>query len=347
MNRARRLLLGCLSGWLVITPVGLAVAQEAAPTDPTPVVATSGVGLGGVIRVTKPASPAKPKPKRQPSPQPGTAGSGTPSAPPPPPGPGTPGSPAPSPAPPSGTPSPGSGGPTAGGSTSSTGDTGAVGNPATTVGQPAPRVTVTITSPTQTPCTLPDGTPGVQVVTAPVNGTTFDSICVRPTDPVAPDTVVIQAITIDEALGATDFPRITAHTNPGPHAGLPGVEYEVHLSGVTQPTIAPAVRGITLHGRATATRFSVSTDTGSNQGSPDPDGHFTCNGPGTEDDPVGSLVWQTGGMKQITVVTSWHLEYWMTFPNGRRQDIGQADTTVTDQTPHPIFGLTTQITSTE
>jgi hypothetical protein len=237
----------------------------------------------------------------------------------------------------------GGGGSSGGGSgSSSTG-----GNDVTTVSTTGPRLTVVITSPTQTPCTLPDGTPGIQIVTAPVRGATFDSVCVRPTDPLPADTVVIQAITIEEAIAATDFPRITAHTNPGPHAGLPGVAYAVHLEGVTQPTIAPSVRGITLHGRGTATSFHVSTDTGSVRGTRDPDGHFTTSTPGSHNQPVGTLVWQTGGMKQLTVVTSWHLEYWMTFPNGTRIDIGQADTTVTDQTPHPIFGLTTQITATE
>jgi hypothetical protein len=216
-----------------------------------------------------------------------------------------------------------------------------------TVSAADPRVTPIFTSPTQTNCTMPDGTPGIQIVIAPILGTAFESICVRPTDPLPADTIVIQTITIEEALAATDFPRITAHTTPGPHGGLPGVAYAIHLEGVTAPTIAPSVRGITLHGRAANTGFNVSTDTGSNRGARDPDGRFTAARPGAQGNPVGTLVWQTGGMKQIRVVTTWHLEYWMTFPNGTRIDIGEADTTVTDDTPHPISGLTTQIIATE
>jgi hypothetical protein len=217
--------------------------------------------------------------------------------------------------------------------------------PVTTVADP--RVTPVFPATTQTNCTLPDGRPGVQVVIAPVLGTAFEIQCVDPGVPAPAGAVVRPIITVEMAAEATDFPRISAHMTPGPHGGLPGVRYAVHLEGVTTPTIAPSVQGVALRGRGTAIGFTVSTDTGSTQGTHDPDGRFSSNTPGSPDREAGSLVWQTGGMKSIRVVTRWRLEYEVSYNDGVWTSIGTYEVNVVDNTPYPITGLTTQITSTE
>jgi hypothetical protein len=210
-----------------------------------------------------------------------------------------------------------------------------------------PRVTPVFPSATQSDCTLPDGRPGVQVVIAPVLGTAFEIQCVDPGQPLPVDAVVRPVITIEQAVEATDFPRISAHMTPGPHGGLAGFRYAVHLEGVTTPTIAPSVQGVALRGRGTAIMFTVSTDTGSNRGNRDPDGGFTSRAAGSPDREAGSLVWQTGGMKSIRVVTRWQLEYEVSYNDGQWISLGDYEVDVADETPYPISGLTTQITSTE
>jgi hypothetical protein len=210
-----------------------------------------------------------------------------------------------------------------------------------------PRVTPVFPSTTQSDCTLPDGRPGVQVVIAPVLGTAFEIQCVDPGQPTPVGAVVRPVITVEQAAEATDFPRISAHMTPGPHGGLPGVRYAIHLEGVTTPTIAPSVQGIALRGWGTAVSFTVSTDTGSTRGSRDPDGSFTSTEAGSTDREAGSLVWQTGGMKSIRVVTRWYLEYEVSYNDGQWTPLGDYEVNVSDSTPYPISGLTTQITATE
>jgi hypothetical protein len=107
------------------------------------------------------------------------------------------------------------------------------------------------------------------------------------------------------------------------------------------------VQGVALRGRGTAIGFTVSTDTGSHRGNRDPDGRFTATTAGSPDREAGSLVWQTSAMKSIRVVTRWHLEYEISYNDSQWIPLDDYEVDVADDTPYPISGLTTQITSTE
>jgi hypothetical protein len=52
-------------------------------------------------------------------------------------------------------------------------------------------------------------------------------------------------------------------------------------------------------------------------------------------------------MKSIRVVTNWHLRYEVSYNDGAWTVLGEYDVNVADNTPYPITGLVTRITSTE
>jgi hypothetical protein len=205
-----------------------------------------------------------------------------------------------------------------------------------------------INSTAQTPCTLPDGSAGVVVVQAPVSGAAFETVCARPTDPAEPGVIRVPGISVQEALDATRFPNITAHFDPGPDAGLVGYRYRVWLSGAAQPRVAASVGGWTLNAEAEIVRYDVTTDTG---GPPnDPDGYFPAVRGGSQRFPVGDLVWQTSGVKEVRIATTWRVRFFWTSVDVPGQEFANGEpvtATVEDITLRSMWGTVTRITRSE
>jgi hypothetical protein len=212
------------------------------------------------------------------------------------------------------------------------------------------RMIPVITSDTQTACTLPDGRPGVLVARAPVRGAPFETVCADRGTPAEPDAIVLPRITVQQALDHTAFPNITARFDPGPDAGLVGYEYLVYFTGVSQPVVSAPLPGVVITGRAEPVLFEAETDTDSALGSNDPDGYVRSTRPGSVYSSAGSLVWQTSGMKEVRITTTWRVVFTVSYPGfgtDLTETLGPIDVAVQDVTVRPMYGTVTTITYAE
>jgi hypothetical protein len=192
------------------------------------------------------------------------------------------------------------------------------------------------------PCTLPDGTPGVSVAVPTASQVGAGSLrCI------APSAVVIAThvpLTGRQIADAVPWPRQLVDLEPSSAGALVGVAYGASLVGADTVAVDVTIAGATVTGTGWVTGYRVSTDTGG-----DYDGviSFRSTEPGSPRRPAGTLFWQTAGIKNINISTSWSARVTVVYPDGFVDTFDLNSVTVRDVTTYPLFGLTTRITSTE
>jgi hypothetical protein len=152
------------------------------------------------------------------------------------------------------------------------------------------------------------------------------------------------ALTGGQIARAVAWPRQVIDLEPSSAGALVGVEYGASLIGASTVAVEVTIAGATVTGTGWVTGYRVSTDTGGNY-----DGviSFRSTSPGSPSDPAGELFWQTAGIKDINISTTWAARVTVVYPDGVVETIELNSVTVRDVTTYPLFGLVTRITSTE